>query len=135
MSGVPSRMPPMLRWRMRFQPENFPMLMMCLSRLHFLKRPMHRSCWPNDPISRLMVLGGPLIGWCLARTSSRWSGLGLQRMRRLLIKKLLGHSLAIGGPLTRGTFPLSTCTIFTLTASMHQRWLVGRNTPSPFPST
>ena len=94
----------MLRWRMRFQLENFPTLMMCLSRLHFLKRPMHRCCEPNDPVSWLMVLRGPLIGWCLARISSRWSGLGLQRMRRLLIKKLLGHSLAIGGPLTRGTF-------------------------------
>ena len=41
---------------------------------------------------------GPLTGWCLVRTSSQWSGPGLRRMHRLLIKKLPRLSLTTRGP-------------------------------------
>ena len=36
-SGVPPRMPLVQRWRMRFQLENFPTLMIRLLRLHLSK--------------------------------------------------------------------------------------------------
>ena len=120
---------------MRLQPENFPLLMMRLSRLHLLKRSMRRQRGPDGPFLRLMMPEGPLIGWCSICILSQWSGRGLWRMRRLLTKKLPGYSLTTRGLSTRGTLPLRTCAIFTLTASLYRRWLVGRNTPSPSTST
>ena len=99
------------------------------------KGPMSNHRGPDGPVSRLMVLEGSLIGWCLVRMLSEWSGLGLLRMCRLLTKKFPGHSLTTGSPSTRGTLLSCTCTIFTLTASAYRQWLVGRNTPSPSSST
>ena len=119
---------------MRFQPENFPGLTIRLSMLHLLTRPMHCHCRQDEPVSQLIVPKGPLIGWCSVHTSRQWSGLGLRRMHRLLIKKLPRHSLTTKGPSTRGTLSSRTCTIFTLIAFVYRRWLVRRNTPSPSPS-
>ena len=127
LSGVSSRMPPMQRWRKRFYTENFLAEMMRVSRLHLSNRPMHCHYGPDGLVFQLMVPEGPLICWCLVRISSQWSGSGLRRMIRLMIKKFLGHSLTTGGPSTKGTLSSRTCAIFTLTASacgrdgMHMR--------------
>ena len=96
---------------------------------------MHCHYGLDGPVSLLIVLGGPSIGWYLVRTSSQWSELGLRRMRRLLIKKLPYHSLTTRGPSTRETLLSHTCAIFTLTTSMYWRWLVRKNNLSPSPST
>ena len=106
------------------------MLTKLQSRLPLLRQLVCRRRGLEGPVLRFLVPRGPSISWCLAHTLSQWSGLGLRRTRRLLIKKLSGRSSTTGGPSTRGTLPSHTCAIFTPTASAYWRWLVARSTPS-----
>ena len=106
------------------------MLMKLQSRLPLLRQPVCRRPGLEGLVLRFLVPRGPSIGWCLAHTSSQWSGSGLRRTHRLLIKKLPGRSSTTGGPSTRGTLPSHTCAIFTPTSSAYRRWLVARSTPS-----
>ena len=109
------------------------MLMKLQSRLPLHWQLMCHRRGQDGLVSWVLVPEGPLIGYRLGRTSSQWSGSGLRRTRRLLIKKLPGLSSTTRGPSTIGTFPSHTCAIFTPTASVYWQWLKARNTPSPSP--